>query len=115
MHAADATSAEMAYKPRMTIMRGIAEERGWSTICGVEVVLVRRDSRSNLTAPDRLLTLCALIGRLLRYVAQRGLEHRAGRTLADDTRVQTEQCKLWTGIDVPFDVREGGRRILREG
>ncbi|GJN89458.1 hypothetical protein Rhopal_002444-T1 [Rhodotorula paludigena] len=60
---------EMAYKPRMTIMRGIAEERGWSTICGVEVVLEG----------------CF------------------------------EQCKLWTGIDVPFDVREGGRRILREG
>lgn len=31
---------EMAYKPRMTIVRQIAEERGWQTICGVEVVLV---------------------------------------------------------------------------
>ncbi|GAA6003487.1 hypothetical protein JCM10207_000355 [Rhodosporidiobolus poonsookiae] len=30
---------EMAYKPRMTIMRKIAEDRNWQTICGVEVVL----------------------------------------------------------------------------
>ncbi|GAA6003501.1 hypothetical protein JCM10207_000363 [Rhodosporidiobolus poonsookiae] len=31
---------EMAYKPRMTIMRKIAEDRNWQTICGVEVVLL---------------------------------------------------------------------------
>ncbi|GAA6030614.1 hypothetical protein JCM8097_006237 [Rhodosporidiobolus ruineniae] len=61
------TFLEMAYKPRMTIMRGIAEERGWKTICGVEVVLEG----------------CF------------------------------EQCKLWTGIEVPFAVREEGRKILR--
>ncbi|KAL7004324.1 hypothetical protein EMMF5_006150 [Cystobasidiomycetes sp. EMM_F5] len=30
---------EMAYKPRMTIMRKIAEGLNWRTICGVEVVL----------------------------------------------------------------------------
>ncbi|KAL8283693.1 hypothetical protein RQP46_005488 [Phenoliferia psychrophenolica] len=30
---------EMAYKPRMTLIRKIAEDRGWKTICGVEVVL----------------------------------------------------------------------------
>ncbi|KAI5475359.1 3-dehydroquinate synthase [Pseudohyphozyma bogoriensis] len=30
---------EMAYKPRMTLIRKIAEDRKWQTICGVEVVL----------------------------------------------------------------------------
>ncbi|GAA5953691.1 hypothetical protein JCM10213_000569 [Rhodosporidiobolus nylandii] len=53
------TFLEMAYKPRMTIMRGIAEKSGWKTICGVEVVL------------------------------------------------------LWTGIEVPLEVREAGRKVLR--
>ncbi|GAA5852000.1 hypothetical protein JCM8547_000123 [Rhodosporidiobolus lusitaniae] len=59
---------EMAYKPRMTIMRRIAEERGWATICGVEVVLEG----------------CF------------------------------EQAKLWTGKEIPLDVREAGRKVLRE-
>ncbi|BGP20930.1 hypothetical protein JCM10213v2_009095 [Rhodosporidiobolus nylandii] len=61
------TFLEMAYKPRMTIMRGIAEKSGWKTICGVEVVLEG----------------CF------------------------------EQCKLWTGIEVPLEVREAGRKVLR--
>ncbi|KAK4702194.1 hypothetical protein P7C70_g4032, partial [Phenoliferia sp. Uapishka_3] len=30
---------EMAYKPRMTLIRKIADDRDWQTICGVEVVL----------------------------------------------------------------------------
>ncbi|KAM0753951.1 Aminoacid dehydrogenase-like protein [Meredithblackwellia eburnea MCA 4105] len=30
---------EMAYKPRMTLIRKIADDRNWETICGVEVVL----------------------------------------------------------------------------
>ncbi|ORY56197.1 hypothetical protein BCR35DRAFT_335500 [Leucosporidium creatinivorum] len=59
---------EMAYKPRMTIIRQIAEDRGWQTICGVEVVLEG----------------CF------------------------------EQCYLWTGKIVPSEVREGGRKILRQ-
>ncbi|KAI5477383.1 3-dehydroquinate synthase [Pseudohyphozyma bogoriensis] len=30
---------EMAYKPRMTLIRQIAEKHGWQTLCGVEAVL----------------------------------------------------------------------------
>ncbi|BGP20964.1 hypothetical protein JCM10213v2_009136 [Rhodosporidiobolus nylandii] len=61
------TFFEMAYKPGMTIMRGIAEKSGWKTICGVEAVL----------------------------------------------KGCFEQCKLWTGIEVPLEVREAGRKVLR--
>lgn len=35
-------SLEMAYTPRMTLIRQLAEAHGWRTVCGIEVVIVRR-------------------------------------------------------------------------
>ncbi|BGO99282.1 3-dehydroquinate synthase [Rhodotorula toruloides] len=59
---------DMVYKPPMTTLRILAEERGWTTVCGTEVVLEN----------------CF------------------------------EQCKLWTGIDVPSEVRDSARALLAE-
>ncbi|GAA5891085.1 hypothetical protein JCM6882_006415 [Rhodosporidiobolus microsporus] len=59
---------DMAYKPHWTILRKQAEEKGWQTRCGTEVVL-------------------------------------------ENT---FEQIKLWTGIDVPQDVRASARKLLEE-
>ncbi|GAA5826940.1 hypothetical protein JCM11251_002171 [Rhodosporidiobolus azoricus] len=57
---------DMAYKPRWTILRKMAEDNGWQTRCGTEVAL-------------------------------------------ENTY---EQVKLWTGIDVPQDVRESAGKLL---
>ncbi|GEM06183.1 3-dehydroquinate synthase [Rhodotorula toruloides] len=56
----------MVYKPRMTTLRALGEERGWTSVCGTEVVL--------------------------------------GNCF--------EQFKLWTGRDVPVDVRSSARALL---
>ncbi|BGP21493.1 hypothetical protein JCM10295v2_000368 [Rhodotorula toruloides] len=57
---------DMVYKPRMTTLRALGEERGWTSVCGTEVVL--------------------------------------GNCF--------EQFKLWTGRDVPVDVRSSARALL---
>ncbi|BGP59113.1 hypothetical protein NBRC10512_004905 [Rhodotorula toruloides] len=59
---------DMVYKPPMTTLRILAEERDWTTVCGTEVVLEN----------------CF------------------------------EQCKLWTGKDVPSEARESARALLAE-
>ncbi|GAA6004385.1 hypothetical protein JCM10207_000697 [Rhodosporidiobolus poonsookiae] len=59
---------DMAYKPRMTLLRVLAEKHSWTTVCGTEAVLENA----------------------------------------------FEQGKLWTGIDVPADVRTRARNILEE-
>ncbi|GAA5995117.1 uncharacterized protein JCM10292_004548 [Rhodotorula paludigena] len=57
---------DMAYKPRMTSLRVLAEQHGWASICGTEVVLEN----------------CF------------------------------EQCKIWTCIEVPSEVRQSARELL---
>lgn len=84
---------EMAYKPRMTIMRKIAEGLNWRTICGVEVVLEG----------------CVSHYALLSVHFNADVTDRNN----DVWTTQFEQAYLWTGKEVDFQTREKGRALLR--
>lgn len=60
----------MVYKPPMTTLRILAEERDWTTVCGTEVVLVSQRLTSVRNIAEQL-TLRSVRdpGELLRFVS----------------------------------------------
>lgn len=71
-------------QPRMTLIRQIAEDRNWQTICGVEVCPPTRHVRSSLTMDFQVVLEGCF-----------------------------EQTYAWTGMVVDLETREAGRKILR--